>query len=83
MFVDGLETFSIQHLLHFSSSGLCTFVFELLDALTRSGGLSIDHASLHVIVAARHSFDKTITDTIVQVEHAHAVGVQARPGIDV
>jgi hypothetical protein len=40
--------------------------FELIDALTKSGGLTIDHASLHVIVAARHSFDKTLTNTLIQ-----------------
>eukprot|EP01041_Mallomonas_annulata_P011294 gene11294-23633_t len=40
--------------------------FDLLDALTRSGANPVDHASLHVVLASSHSFDKTIMDTIVQ-----------------
>eukprot|EP00012_Vannella_robusta_P013716 CAMPEP_0206209744 /NCGR_PEP_ID=MMETSP0166-20121206/17093_1 /ASSEMBLY_ACC=CAM_ASM_000260 /TAXON_ID=95228 /ORGANISM="Vannella robusta, Strain DIVA3 518/3/11/1/6" /LENGTH=500 /DNA_ID=CAMNT_0053631203 /DNA_START=92 /DNA_END=1594 /DNA_ORIENTATION=+ len=37
--------------------------FDLLDALTRSGGLEIDEASLHVVLA---SIDQTLMDTIIK-----------------
>lgn len=40
--------------------------FGLLDALTRGGGLSVDHAELHIMVAATHQFDKSLTEMVVK-----------------
>jgi hypothetical protein len=40
--------------------------FDLLDALSRSGGLAIDNADLHVVLMSTHCFDKTLMNTIIQ-----------------
>lgn len=34
--------------------------------LTASGCLCFDHASLHIVLAATHCFDKTLTNTLVE-----------------
>jgi len=40
--------------------------FDLLDALTRSGVLSVDQASFHVVLGATHCFDATLMNTVIQ-----------------
>jgi hypothetical protein len=40
--------------------------FDLLDALSKSGALAIEDASLHVVIAATHGFDRTLLDTVIQ-----------------
>jgi hypothetical protein len=40
--------------------------FDLLDALTKSGGLPIEGASLHIVVASTHCFEKNLMDTLIK-----------------
>ena len=40
--------------------------FDLLDALSRSGGLTIDNTDLHVVLMSTHCFDKTLMNTIIE-----------------
>jgi len=43
-----------------------TRCFDLLDAMSCSGSLPIECATLHVVVAATHCFDETIVNTIIR-----------------
>mmetsp|Transcript_16499 Transcript_16499/g.46089 ORF Transcript_16499/g.46089 Transcript_16499/m.46089 type:complete len:638 (+) Transcript_16499:3566-5479(+) len=40
--------------------------FELLDALSRSGSLGIEHSDLHVIVCVTHCFENDVMGTVIQ-----------------
>lgn len=40
--------------------------FDLLDALSRSGSLVLEDSVLHVVLAATHTFDLTLLETVIQ-----------------
>ncbi|MBL4848360.1 MAG: hypothetical protein JKY65_22805 [Planctomycetes bacterium] len=40
--------------------------FDLIDALSKSGDLTFQDASLHVVIASTHCFDKTLLETVIQ-----------------
>ena len=39
--------------------------FDLLDALTRSGGLPVVHSTVHVLMTTVHCFENSVMDTLV------------------
>jgi hypothetical protein len=40
--------------------------FDLLDALTRSGGLTVEGATVHVVLASSHYFPQSLLETVIQ-----------------
>jgi hypothetical protein len=67
-----------------------TKAFDLLDCLTKSGGISLDNVDLHVVIAATHAFGKTVMETLVQdndnpiekIQHSSLILTAAIHGVD-
>ncbi|KAJ3387389.1 hypothetical protein HDU92_001967 [Lobulomyces angularis] len=40
--------------------------FDLLDAISRSGSLSLEESELHVIISTTHNFEESVIDTVIE-----------------
>jgi len=40
--------------------------FDLLDAVSKSGGLTLQQAELHIVLVSTHCFDQTLLDTLIK-----------------
>lgn len=64
--------------------------WDLLDALTRSGGLPIEGAQFHVVITTTHCFEKSLMDTLVKdnvnpiekLEHSSTIMASVVHGVD-
>jgi len=52
----------------------------LLDGLSKAGGLTLQHSTLHVFVANTHAFDKGLVDGIVE-DNVDPIGVVERAAL--
>lgn len=56
----------IQHLSKTEQSEARNKAFDLLDAITKSGSLTISDAELHILVAVTHQFDRNVMETVIE-----------------
>jgi hypothetical protein len=56
----------VQHLSKTEQSEARNKAFDLLDAITKSGSLTISDAELHVLVAVTHQFDRSVMETVIE-----------------